>query len=163
MVNRTLRFYYLKLVRQEGSPELISAGMALGVFIGLITPPGPQMIIAGIIATYWIKVNRITAIMGVWITNPLTMPFIYPLQIYIGSLIFNLDISLPQQQHFLDFWKVFFDLGNNVNIALALLAGAIISAIVLAIVSYYMTLVLVIYYRRQKLKRRIRSARQLTT
>lgn len=162
MLSRTLRFYYLKLVRQEGTPEKISAGMALGVFIGLITPPGPQMIIAGILATL-VHFNRITAIMGVWITNPLTIPFIYPIQVYIGCMVLNIDLALPDFHNVMEFWNVLLNASTNMDIVLALLTGATISAIILAVASYYITFYLVVYYRKQKLKRRIRQARQQTS
>ncbi|MBF0429759.1 MAG: DUF2062 domain-containing protein [Fibrobacteria bacterium] len=82
------------------SPKPVAAGLALGTFVAF-TPTFPlQMILATMLA-YWFKVNIPAAIIGCWITNPITMPIIYPLEYMFGkwlSSVFNLpDIStFPQ-------------------------------------------------------------------
>jgi len=82
----------------------VSGGLALGTFVAL-TPTFPfQMMIAGVLA-YIFKVNVPLALSACWITNPLTMPIVYPLEYKLGEIIsefFNLpniyDFAQPTQE-----------------------------------------------------------------
>lgn len=83
---RFFKFYYLRLVRQTGSPDYISRGVAIGLFIGLLIPIGGQMVIALALA-YILKGHKIPALGCTWVTNHFTIGAIYPFQCYIGSFL----------------------------------------------------------------------------
>lgn len=74
------------LVRLNGSPEQIAWGLALGLFVAMTPTVGLQMLIAVSIAGL-LRVNKASAALGVWLTNPLTIPFFYWLTYYVGSRI----------------------------------------------------------------------------
>ncbi|MDP8244320.1 MAG: DUF2062 domain-containing protein [Candidatus Hinthialibacter antarcticus] len=154
-IQRPTRYFYLKIIRQEGSPDQISAGMALGVFIGLITPPGPQMVLAVIIATF-AGANRISSAIGVWITNPLTIPFIYPVQVWLGSLVSGIPLNFTAPTTIPELWELFTDSQNQWNLIVTLMIGAFVSAIVTSFVSYFATKFVVNSYRQKKLARQER-------
>jgi len=44
---RIVKYYYLKVMRNSGSPEYIARGAALGIFIGFAIPIGFQIAAAG--------------------------------------------------------------------------------------------------------------------
>lgn len=158
-IQRPARYYYLRLIRQEGSLDQISAGMALGVFVGLITPPGPQMIIAVIIASIagW---NKISSALGVWITNPFTIPFIYPLQVWLGSAIAGIPLSFEPPSSIPELWKLLTNGQHHSSLMAALLIGASVSAVVCSFLSFFVTKFIVHSYRTKKLARLQRIKKQ---
>ena len=83
---RFIKFYYLRLVRQSGSPDYIARGVAIGLFIGMLVPLGGQMIVALALA-YMLKAHKIPALGCTWITNHFTVGVIYPFQCYVGSYL----------------------------------------------------------------------------
>lgn len=86
----TLRAAYHQLLKIRGEPNEIALGFALGVFIGASPTIGFQMIIAVPIAAI-LKWNKVAAAAGVWISNPITAPFLYGMTYYIGAKILNIS------------------------------------------------------------------------
>ncbi len=78
--------FYRNFLKLRGDPREIALGFALGLFIGMSPSMGFQMVIAAAVAAF-LKWDIISAAMGVWITNPLTAPFIYSLTYFVGSKI----------------------------------------------------------------------------
>ncbi len=150
---RTIRYYYLKTVRQRDTPEQIAGGMAIGVFLGMVGPPGIQMVIAfGVAALF--RCNRVVAAMAVWVTNPLTMPFIYSAQLYLGSFITGITVRdiVPTTQE--EFWQFITNIRSHGRAILVMTVGGLIVGTVSGIVSYYATKSAVITYRNKKEERR---------
>lgn len=81
---RQVKLMLVRFVRLRGLPEEIAKGVALGIFIGMTPTFGFQMAIA-IFFAYILRENRLAAVLGVWITNPVTAPFIYAAEYEIGS------------------------------------------------------------------------------
>lgn len=80
---------YVKLLRSPGAPEEVAGGMALGLFIALLPIMGAQMPVAVAVALLlqWLtglKLSRIAAAAGVWLTNPVTAGPIYLVAFLIG-------------------------------------------------------------------------------
>ena len=71
----------------------VAGGLALGLFVGFIPTLG-QMVIAAALAIF-LRVNLPVAVMGVWLTNPLTFAPIYFFAYKVGSWI----LQLPIEQH----------------------------------------------------------------
>ena len=90
---RRLRILYLNLVKQSGSPESISLGVAIGFFTGFFIPFGGQMLVAATLA-FLFKARKIPAMACTWVTNPWTVPIIYPFQCYLGAKIIRSDLNL---------------------------------------------------------------------
>jgi len=83
------RFIGEKLFRPELwklSRRSAAGGLALGVFIALTPTVGTQMIISGL-AAYFLGVNIPIAVACAWITNPVTIPIIFPLQFKLGLIL----------------------------------------------------------------------------
>jgi len=106
---RTSKYLYLRFLRLGGSPEEISRGVAVGLFVGLIAPIGLQTIIVLPLA-FLLKAKKLPAIVFTWLTNPYTIIFIYPVQCYLGSLFYGQTLSFHKVQNiFKNFFEHFFE------------------------------------------------------
>lgn len=68
----------------EASARSVAGGIALGVFVGLTPTVGFQMAIAAVTATM-LRINRVAAMLPVWISNPVTIAPIYYLDYITGT------------------------------------------------------------------------------
>jgi uncharacterized protein (DUF2062 family) len=134
---RQAKLVLVRFVRLRGLPEEIAKGVALGIFIGMTPTFGVQMPIALLFA-YLLKENRLAAILGVWITNPLTAPVIYTIEYEMGRILLGMErASLPNELTL----SAYANLGWN--ILYPLWVGGIISGIILGSLSYFVTLQMV--------------------
>ncbi|MBW2478172.1 MAG: DUF2062 domain-containing protein [Deltaproteobacteria bacterium] len=134
---RQVKLMLVRFVRLRGLPEEIAKGVALGIFIGMTPTFGLQMAIALFFA-YLLKENRLAAILGVWITNPITAPVIYAIEYEMGRIILGMDrASLPSEFTF----KAYAELGWN--ILLPIWVGGLVAGIILGALSYFITLRLI--------------------
>lgn len=142
-----LQTTFARLLRIRDNPREIALGLALGLFVGMTPLMGIQTAIAIFLAALF-KWNKLAAAIGVWITNPLTAPFIYGATYYIGARLFvwQNHHRLPDQ----------FDLEALLNlfhrgpeILLILTAGGLVVGIPLSITAYYLTLTSIQGYRRR--------------
>lgn len=72
------------LIGLRASPEEIGRGVAIGIFVALTPTLGFQIAIAACLATL-LNANRPVAVLGVWITNPVTVPPIFALTYAVGA------------------------------------------------------------------------------
>ncbi len=88
-IRRSLRYYYLRIVRIKAPAESIALGLAVGVFCSAI--PVGQMPVAMLVA-WLMRCNAIAAALGTWVTNPLNFAIVFPLFFYIGKTILGVDV-----------------------------------------------------------------------
>ncbi len=125
---------FVRFVRLRGLPEEIAKGVALGIFIGMTPTFGFQMAIALFFA-YLLKENRLAAILGVWITNPVTAPVIYSIEYEMGRILLSLPrASLPAEFT----WGAYADLGWD--ILYPLWVGGTLAGVILGALAYFVTL-----------------------
>lgn len=131
---RQVKLMLLRFVRLRGLPEEIAKGIALGIFIGMTPTFGFQMLIAVFFA-YLLRENRLAAILGVWVTNPVTAPAIYAIEYEVGRILLGMHRAhLPVEFT----WKAYANLGWN--IMYPLWVGGILAGIVIGLLSYFITL-----------------------
>ncbi|RPH49662.1 MAG: DUF2062 domain-containing protein [Desulfobacteraceae bacterium] len=135
-----------RVKKLKGDPNFIASGMAIGIFVG-ITPTFPFHTFLAIALAYFLRASKGAAAIGVWIGNPLTIPFIYLGSYKTGALI--LGTSLPYDAKFTTFTELT-KLGLKATIAL--LTGGIIIGIPPAVAAYYIT---------RRLVKKFRSRRRL--
>ena len=112
--------------------QRFASGMALGAFFALMPPLPFQMLGAGIIA-YITRVNVPAAMTGTWISNPFTTPFIVYFQYRLGCLMMGREqIHIAEGQF----------LSSLAAAPLPYLLGILPSAIILALISYPISLIL---------------------
>lgn len=134
---RQVKLLVVRFVRLRGLPEEIAKGVALGIFIGMTPTFGFQMAIALFFA-YLLRENRLAAVLGVWVTNPVTAPIIYAIEYEIGRILLGVPrASLPDAFT----WSAYADLGWN--IMFPVWVGSILAGVILGALSYFITLRLV--------------------
>ncbi|ROQ91157.1 DUF2062 domain-containing protein [Desulfosoma caldarium] len=79
-----LRRFYDRFVSMRGNPKEIALGFALGLFVGMSPTLGFQMALA-VVSAALLGWNKWSAAAGVWITNPITAPFVYGINYWVGS------------------------------------------------------------------------------
>ena len=86
MKYKALRLY-AQMVREKAPPEYVARGWAIGMFIGCLVPFGFQLVVS-IPLSFTLKGSKVGAVLGTFITNPLTIFFIYPAQSWLADRIF---------------------------------------------------------------------------
>ena len=152
LIIRNLKRFYHRFLKLRGSPQQASLGMALGVFVGMSPFLGFHTAMAVLLASLfgW---SKITAAVGVLVTNPITVPIIYPLTYQLGVMLtgFSEPIKwsrLLEPGAFIALMK------NSPMIIIDMLVGGILVGLPLSIVIYYIT-----YATISKAKKRIEIKR----
>ncbi len=154
-LRRKLQLLYIKIVREKASPEYIARGWAIGMFFGCISPFGFQLILS-IPTAFFMKGSKIGSIAGTFITNHVTIFFIYPAQCYLGAKLMNLPISfeaitqamknvLKEQSY-----DSLMQIGGE--LVAAFFIGGAIMAITFTPITYFIVKNLVIKYRQRRAK-----------
>jgi len=147
-ISRTIRYQWLKFKRLQEDPRKLAWGMALGVFIG-ITPTVPFHTAAVLALAPILRISPVTAYLGIWIMNPITIAPLYLVAYKVGKhlLLRSGPLLLPAV------WNLDATLSLLWRGGLALQLGGVVIAIPPAIISYFLTLWAVQRYRQQKARR----------
>ena len=139
-----------KMVRDPLPPEDVAAGWALGMFVGCSVPFGLQLIVSVPLAMM-MRVSKVGATVGTFITNPLTIWIIYPAQtMAMGWLLgrdFSWDYILRAMRGVAknSDWKTLLSLSGDVVVCFIL--GGLALAVVLTPITYFTVRTLVRKYR----------------
>ena len=161
-VNRWQRFGFfrqfklnlIRLARIKSTPDAISRGMALGVFVGFTPFFGFHILIALFLA-FILRQNKIAAFVGVWVTNPLTAPLIYALEYEVGRMLLGMPaIGMAIFSSELT-WATAQQLG------LPLILGSLVLGLPSALISYALTLRLIPWLRQHRIPRWPKRLRKL--
>ncbi|KAB7884332.1 DUF2062 domain-containing protein [Poseidonibacter ostreae] len=124
------------------SRKKVLGGVFIGVFVAFIPMPF-QMLLVALLAIIF-NVNLPITILLVWVSNPLTMPFIYYFEYELGNLVLNVKDPIEFS---------FETMNENINeIALSLYVGTAITSTVLAFLSVFILNILWIKDVRNKRK-----------
>jgi len=131
---RQVKLNLLRFIRLSGTPDEIAKGFALGIFIGMSPTFGFQMLLA-VFAAFLLRENKLAAIIGVWITNPVTAPFIYAAEyefgrrlLHLEPLSFNIDFTFDAL------------MALSWDILLPLLVGSLVFGLLSTAISYALVL-----------------------
>lgn len=147
-LRRNFRYNYLRLVRVGGNPVHIALGFALGVFLGVFPTFGIGIPLSLLFASL-LRWNRVSAVLGSLVMNPLTTPFFWTLSGAVGAAIFRADAS-----------RLLASVQNGERLrgltlgAGIYLAGNTIVALVTATIAYFLALRAVLLYRKKRRERR---------
>ncbi len=126
-----------RFVRLRGLPEEIARGVALGIFIGMTPTMGLQMPI-GLICAWILKQNRLAAVLGVWVTNPATAPFIYGFEYEVGRRLLGMSyVAFPDELTLDSIMQMGWD------VLAPMWLGGLLTGLLLAPIAYWVTLRLV--------------------
>jgi hypothetical protein len=128
-----IRKFWDKIKRLHGKPGYIAMGMAIGIFIG-ITPTIPFHTILAVALAFVLKGSKPAAAVGVWIANPLTIPFFYFASFKTGAFLLNKPIPFD-----IKFESITELMSLGADVTVAMVAGGAILGIVPAIIAYVVT------------------------
>ena len=134
---RLLLRTYARFLKIRGNSREIALGFALGLFIAVTPTMGIQIPLAIFIAALF-KWSKISAAVGVWLTNPLSAPFVYGLTYYIGAKILGLR-TLRSLTGDIGLSTVIEALKKAPELLSAMTVGGILIGIPLAVVGYYLS------------------------
>ena len=135
-IYRFSRYLYYRFIRLRAEPEEMARGMAIGVFVGFTPTLGLQTVIAIFIAALF-RGNKILAGAAACVTNPATIPFIYAGTYKLGAMI----LQTPQKD--IDFLvhpslESLLESGNGIFAAMWI--GGILVGLILAPITYFVSL-----------------------
>lgn len=149
---RNLRLLYLRLLRLKGQPQEVAGGVAIGVFVGM-TPTVPLHTVLAVLIALILKKSKLAAALGVWVANPFCLPFIYFLDYKVGQLLTGAKAPTLALSNF--------SIANLVelgwSISYPLLFGGLVTGILCAIPSYFITKHLILMYQSRRRHRRVSS------
>ena len=154
------------MVRERMSPARIAAGWAIGMFTGCAIPFGLQLIVSVPLAVAT-RTSKIGATVATFVTNPVSIFFIYPVQTWVGSRLIGsplgwdyikcdvmgrlAEASLLSREG----WSVVCDLGMKV------LGGFFVVVLLLAALltppTYFIVRRIVVAHRERAVRRRPRN------
>ncbi len=136
---------YVQMVREKASPEYIARGWSLGMFIGCTIPFGFQLLVS-VPLSFTLKCSKIGAVLGTFITNPLTIFFLYPAQCWLADrLLFSGHLSYSHLCNTEWTYDSVMELGTDA--ARAFFVGGFLFAAVLTPLTYWGVLKLVRRHR----------------
>nr|WP_321257009.1 DUF2062 domain-containing protein [uncultured Pseudodesulfovibrio sp.] len=149
---RWIRYWYLRLMRQNSSPKNLAAACALGMFIGAM-PIIPFQSVVVIALAFVMRVNKLAAWLATCYSNAATMvPFYYFLFI-VGSTVAPFDNIVFDPQHLemtqliASGWKVF----------AVMFIGGLAFGIPATIATYFISLFVIRRYRERRAIRMLRN------
>ena len=143
-IKRFFRYLYDRFVRLHGSPRQIAWGAALGFFVAMSPTMGIQTYIAVPLAALF-RISKVAAATTVWLSNPLTAPFIYGFNYMVGAKLlgYPLQISFASNPS----WQTLWDSGKCVFLALTV--GGIMTGTIVGVAGYFLTLSMVTAARKK--------------
>lgn len=153
----SLQKAYERFLKIRGNPHEIALGFALGLFVGMAPCMGIQTVIAVFFASL-LKWNKISAAVGVWISNPISAPFLYGFTFYVGSLFTGVAESFRPAGVF-DFSYLYQIVLKAREIFWTLTLGGIIVGFPVAVLGYYLSYLAVNRYQ-NKIKQKIAERKE---
>ncbi len=145
-IKQRLKEAYERFKALKGDPAYVARGMAVGVFVSL-TPTIPFHTVIALALAFLFKASRPAAVIGVWFSNPLTIPIFYYGSYKIGLLILGhnvpFDLAYESLSHLIK-------LGWDVT--LAMIVGGAVLGVIPAACAYGITLVLITRLRARRQK-----------
>lgn len=140
-----------KMIRDPLPPEDIAAGWALGVFVGCAVPFGIQLVIS-IPLAMMMRVSKIGATLGTFITNPVSIFFIYPVQTFlVNKMLFGGSLTYSRLANTEWTWVAVRRLGAEAIVSFFL--GGFLLAIVMTPLAYFTVKGIVVRTRLRRARR----------
>ncbi len=168
---RAGQYVLYRLRRLPDQPHRIGRGFAAGVFISFTPLHGFHFLIAGAIA-WLIRGNIIASMIGTFVGNPVTFPFIAYASTWLGREILGTRGPISPKRIFIEFadattqlWRntkslfgpgdVHWDhLGSFFNdVFLPYLVGGVILGTIAGVASHYMTVPVIRAYHRRRARK----------
>ena len=142
-LKRASLFYFLKLLRVKDSQDKLAIGFACGSMVSFTPFIGFHFFLAVIFA-YLLRGNIVASLIGTFIGNPFTFPFIWIFIYKVGNIFFKNDQNFSLELTF----QSLFDQGYDILIPM--LIGSLIVSIPIWLISYYTVKFLILSFKKGK-------------
>jgi uncharacterized protein len=148
---RFIYFYKLKLARLSATPYAISAGFACGSMVSFTPLLGLHFLLA-IGISFLIRGNVIAALIGTFIGNPLTFPFIW-------SLIYNIGVYVTSENQQILNSEISVDmiLNQTYLIFIPMLIGGAILSLPIWLITFLIVYSFISSYKKSKAKKKLHN------
>ena len=137
-IKKRILAIYERFIRIRETPEQLAWGVAIGFFVAMTPTMGFQTYLVVPLAAL-LGISKITAAAGVWITNPITAPFVYAFNYLIGARVLgyplNVDLFTNPTRETI--------LGAGKQVFIALSVGGTLTGVVIGGAGYYATLAVI--------------------
>jgi uncharacterized protein (DUF2062 family) len=146
-----LHHIWVQMKALQGEPGYIAMGMAIGVFIGM-TPTIPFHTVIAIALAIILKGSKAAAAIGVWISNPVTIPFLYYSAFKTGTLLLNKPVPFN-----IKFESIHELLSLGFDVTAAMVAGGALLGILPAVFTYVITYRFFVVLRKKIKQKKLQS------
>ena len=134
----------VRMRQLEGNPHFIALGMAVGIFVS-ITPIIPLQTIVAIALAFLVRGSKSAAVLGTWLSNPLTIPVVYYANYKLGCMLLGYQKTLDSIAF--DSFSQLMDLGLEVT--WAMIVGGVVIGAIFGAAAYFITFRVFITIRRR--------------
>lgn len=144
LLKKKAREFYDRFISLKGNPRSVAMGMAIGVFVG-VTPTIPFHTVIILFLILISRQNLTAALLGAWITNPVTIPFFYFTEYELGRFLLGMGpCNVAVQEYSIREiiaagWSLFYPLQ----------VGGLVLAPFFAVPAYFITHKMVLVLRRR--------------
>ncbi len=149
---RFFRYFYLRIVRVRTDAHSTALGLALGVFVGCL-PIIPFQFLTVLPLAFLLRANKMTALLGTFVSNPPTLPIFYFFLYKVGKVV------VPGRVPQLDMQQLAFSelLQKGWDLVTVMMVGGLIVGIPAAILTYFVALRCILAYQKKRELRRFRK------
>ncbi|MEI4471407.1 DUF2062 domain-containing protein [Frigidibacter sp. MR17.24] len=168
---RAATYTWYRLRRLPDQPHRIARGVAAGIFISFTPLFGAHFFGGGVLA--WIVGgNVLAALVGTFVGNPVTFPFIAYASMRLGGWILGIDAEMRFHRLVAAFSRATHDLWDNFkalfagepmhwsglslfydNVFLPYMIGGCVLGLIAAVAGHYMTLPVIAAYQKRRIKK----------
>ncbi len=128
-----IQHFITRFKQLNGDPHYLALGMAIGVFIS-VTPTIPFHTVIALALAFILRGSKAAAAIGVWFSNPITIPLFYKGSYDVGiSILGNSAPFGTEYESILELLKL------GADITIAMITGGIILGILPGIAAYFIT------------------------
>ena len=143
-LKRASLFYFLKLIRVKDSKDKLAIGFACGSMVSFSPFIGFHFFLAVIFA-YILRGNIVASLIGTFVGNPFTFPFIWIFIYKVGNIFIKNDQNFSLE---LTFQSLF---NQGYDILIPMMIGSLIVSIPIWFISYFTVKFLMTSFKRRKI------------
>ncbi|MGA6924061.1 MAG: DUF2062 domain-containing protein [Desulfosarcina sp.] len=125
----------VRMRQLEGNPCSIARGMAVGIFVS-ITPIIPLQTLVAVTLAFLVRGSKSAAVLGTWLSNPLTIPLVYFVNYKLGCII----LGYPKTVDSIAFDSLSQLMELGLEVTWAMVVGGVVIGGVLGLAAYFITL-----------------------
>ncbi len=149
MFKRTVRYYFLRILREPDSAHRLALGVACGIFVGFL-PIIPFQTPVVLALAFLLRCNKPVAWIATLISNPLNLIPFYAMLYWVGRLLFDTRTRLILREEAMTMRAL---IARGTEFYGVMFAGGLALAIPGSILAYFLAKYLIRRYRRLRMRR----------